>query len=222
LIPSSDHNEALSGDALYSAFLNHEWREIVLPFIIAGMAGIAASIEDETDRQEFEVRYGALIDDFYNEDTVPANAKSFTVERTTSSGSLASGAWQPINVSIGKNPNGLVSMPSGRPKIAEGGLYSVNLVLNVRNAATAANLKLCRIRNVTQSSDACIGVSQNLASSGIIRTWNAINDIFECNDDDELEFEIFSATSASIIESDGTIGSVVSRCLQATFVKLAE
>ena len=66
MIPTSEHNEALAGDVLYSAFLNHEWRTIVLPFIIDGLAKIAAGIEDETDRQAFEVRYGALIDDFYN------------------------------------------------------------------------------------------------------------------------------------------------------------
>lgn len=70
MIPTSDHNEALSGDTLYSAFLNYQWREIVMPFVIAGMEKIAASIENETDRQDFEVRYGALIDDFYNEDIV--------------------------------------------------------------------------------------------------------------------------------------------------------
>jgi microcystin-dependent protein len=70
MIPLSDHNEALAGDTLYSAFLNHEWREIVLPFIVAGMEKLAAGIEDETERQTFENRYGAMIDDFYNEDIV--------------------------------------------------------------------------------------------------------------------------------------------------------
>jgi len=70
VIPTSAHNEALSGDTLYSAFLNYEWREIVLPFVISGMERIAASIEDETERQDFEVLYGAMIDDFYNEDVV--------------------------------------------------------------------------------------------------------------------------------------------------------
>jgi microcystin-dependent protein len=70
LIPTSNHNQALSGDTLYSAFLNHEWREIVLPFIIAGMDKIADSIDDETERQNFEMLYGALIDDFYNEDSM--------------------------------------------------------------------------------------------------------------------------------------------------------
>jgi microcystin-dependent protein len=70
MIPDSEHNEALSGDVLYSAFLNHEWREIVLPFIIRGMDSIAAGIEDESERQDFEVRYGAMIDDFYNEDSM--------------------------------------------------------------------------------------------------------------------------------------------------------
>ena len=70
MIPTSSHNEALAGDTLYSAFLNHEWREIVLPFVVAGMERIAASIEDETERQDFEVLYGAMIDDFYNEDSM--------------------------------------------------------------------------------------------------------------------------------------------------------
>jgi len=70
LIPTSNHNEALAGDTLYSAFLNHEWREIVLPFVIAGMAQLAAAIDDESDKQDFEVLYGAMIDDFYNEEIV--------------------------------------------------------------------------------------------------------------------------------------------------------
>jgi len=68
VIPTSNHNEALSGDILYSAFLNYEWREIVLPFVIRGMEQIAAAIEDESDRQDFEALYGAMIDDFYNEE----------------------------------------------------------------------------------------------------------------------------------------------------------
>ena len=41
-----------------------------MPFIVAGMERIAAGIEDESDRQDFEVLYGAMIDDFYNEDFV--------------------------------------------------------------------------------------------------------------------------------------------------------
>jgi microcystin-dependent protein len=70
LIPTTNHNEALAGDTLYSAFLNHEWRTIVMPFVIRGMAEIAAGIEDETERQAFEVLYGAMIDDFYNEESM--------------------------------------------------------------------------------------------------------------------------------------------------------
>lgn len=70
MIPTSAHNEALSGDTLYSAFLNHEWREIVVPIIVAGLHRLAATIEDESERQDFEVLYGALIDDLYNEDVV--------------------------------------------------------------------------------------------------------------------------------------------------------
>ncbi len=68
MIPTSGHNEALASDTLYSAFLNHEWREIVLPFVVAGMEQLAAAIEDESDKQDFEVLYGAMIDDFYNEE----------------------------------------------------------------------------------------------------------------------------------------------------------
>lgn len=67
MIPTSEHNEALAGDSLYSAFLNHEWREVVIPIIVSGMEQIAETIEDETERQTFEVRYGALIDDLYGD-----------------------------------------------------------------------------------------------------------------------------------------------------------
>jgi len=65
-IPTSNHNQALSGDTLYSAFLNYEWREAVIPFIISGLAELASTIEDESDKQDFEVLYGALIDDLYD------------------------------------------------------------------------------------------------------------------------------------------------------------
>lgn len=70
MIPTSSHNEALSGDTLYSAFLNYEWRQIVIPYIVRGMEEIARTITDESDRQDFEALYGAMIDDFYNEDIV--------------------------------------------------------------------------------------------------------------------------------------------------------
>lgn len=69
-IPTSAHNEALAGDTLYSAFLNYEWRQIVVPYIVRGMEEIARTITDESDRQDFEIRYGAMIEDFYNEDVM--------------------------------------------------------------------------------------------------------------------------------------------------------
>jgi len=87
VIPTSAHNEALSGDTLYSAFLNYQWREIVLPYIIRGMSEIAANIEDETERQDFEILYGAMLDDFYNEDAVDGLALGMIIAYA---GSLAS------------------------------------------------------------------------------------------------------------------------------------
>lgn len=66
MIPDSEHDEALTGDTLFSASFNYEWRRIVIPAIIYRLDTLAATIEDETDRQEFEVRCGALIDDLYN------------------------------------------------------------------------------------------------------------------------------------------------------------
>lgn len=66
MIPTSEHDEALAGDTLFSASLNYEWRRIVIPAIIARLDVIAATIDDETDRQDFELRCGALIDDLYN------------------------------------------------------------------------------------------------------------------------------------------------------------
>jgi microcystin-dependent protein len=70
MIPTSAHNEALSGDTLYSAFLNHEWREIVVIAVLREMERIAGTIDDESEKQAFEARYGALIEDFYSEETV--------------------------------------------------------------------------------------------------------------------------------------------------------
>ena len=73
-VPTAAHNEALPGDTLYSAFLSYQWRQIVIPFIVRGMEDIAAAIEDESERQDFEVLYGAMIDDFYNEDSMDGTA----------------------------------------------------------------------------------------------------------------------------------------------------
>lgn len=67
-IPTVDHNEALSGDTLYSVFLNFQWRQILVPIIIAGLFDIADTISDEGDKQDFENRIGLLIDDLYNDE----------------------------------------------------------------------------------------------------------------------------------------------------------
>lgn len=69
-VPTTAHNEALSGDTLYSAFLNYEWRELIVPAIVERLFQVAATIDDEGDRQDFEVRVGALIDDLYDEDAM--------------------------------------------------------------------------------------------------------------------------------------------------------
>jgi hypothetical protein len=66
MIPNSDHNQSLPGDILYSAFLNYEWRRIVVPCLLDSMKTIALSIADEAERITFENRYGMMIDDFYD------------------------------------------------------------------------------------------------------------------------------------------------------------
>lgn len=70
MIPTSAHNEQLTGDTLYGISFNYEWRVILYGYIIEGLGAIAATIEDETDLQNFESLYGALIDDLYDEDNV--------------------------------------------------------------------------------------------------------------------------------------------------------
>lgn len=72
-VPSSAHNEALAGDILYSVSLNFEWRKLIVPLVISGLEALAATIEDESDLQDFETLYGALIDDLYDEDIVDNN-----------------------------------------------------------------------------------------------------------------------------------------------------
>ena len=69
-LPTSEHNEALAGDDLFSVSFNFEWRRIVIPAIIQRLDEIARTITDETTRQAFEVRCGALIDDLYNGETM--------------------------------------------------------------------------------------------------------------------------------------------------------
>ena len=210
----------LSGDIITSLFINYEWRRLLSDALQSYSDSLIARLDDSLV-DDFRNQFQALLDDLYSEDVVPANAKSFTVERTTTSFSLASGAWQPIPVVDGKNPDGLADFSSSFIKITEAGLYSVKLILSVRNAATAANVKLCSLRNRTQNTRPCIGVSTNVGGSAIVRHWDAIDDIFECDAGDEFEFELFSASSATTVESDGTIGSQASRCLQAVFTQLA-
>lgn len=69
-VPDSDHNEQLTGDTLTSVLLNYQWRKIVVDAIDLHLQKIAATIDDESDRQEFEQRCGNLLIDFYNEDIV--------------------------------------------------------------------------------------------------------------------------------------------------------
>jgi microcystin-dependent protein len=61
------------GDSLYSAFLNYQWREIVVPIIIAGLDRLAATIDDENERSDFEMLCFALIKDLYDEDFMDSN-----------------------------------------------------------------------------------------------------------------------------------------------------
>lgn len=72
-IPTSAHNEALAGDSLYGLVLNYEWRLIIAPLIISGLGALAATIEDESELQDFETLVDALIDDLYDEDIVDNN-----------------------------------------------------------------------------------------------------------------------------------------------------
>jgi len=95
-IPTTEHNEALSGDTLYSAFLNYQWREIVMPYIISGMKELESTIEDETERQDFWVRYGAMIEDFYDEDVMLSQPLSVTLQRNTDQ-SIAANTATPIS-----------------------------------------------------------------------------------------------------------------------------
>jgi len=155
-----------------------------------------------------------------NEVAVSVDNTSFTVERTTTSFSLASGAWQPIPVDDGKNPDGAADFSSPYIKIVEGGLWRATLFASVRNASGGVSQKLVSLRNRTQNNRPCIGVSSQWVASEIKRGWYALDDIFECDDGDEFEFEIYSNLYAATIETDGTIGTLASRCLQGTFLKL--
>jgi len=175
---------------------------------------------DDTTWDTIDDAVGQAHYQIMEEQTLTAENAAFTVERTTSSFVLAFGAWQPIPVLLGQNPDNAITFPTGFIKITDGGLWRVNLVLSVRNAATNASTKLVTLKNRTQGTRPCIGVPMNVAASGIVRHWNALNDIFLCNAGDEFEFEIFSTLSDATVESAGTIGSVVSRCLLAEFTRV--
>lgn len=69
-IPTSDHNEELAGDTLTSVSFNYQWRKLIADAIDLHLQKVAATISDESDRQEFEQRCGNLLIDFYNEDIV--------------------------------------------------------------------------------------------------------------------------------------------------------
>lgn len=73
MIPNSGHNEALAGDTLYSVSLNYEWRKIIVAAVNQHLDALAATIEDESDLEDFEVRSGALLEDFYDDAVTTAD-----------------------------------------------------------------------------------------------------------------------------------------------------
>jgi len=213
-----DHDAILSPDTMTTLFINHSWRRLISDTLQTYADSIIAKLDDSLV-DDYRNQFQALLDDLYTMDMTQNTV--FTVERTTTSFALNHSAWQPIPVDAGKDPNNAFTFPTGFIKITEGGLYSVRLLLSVRNAATAGSNKLCRLRNRTQNLTACIGVSKSIAASAIERSWLAIDDIFECDSGDEFEFEIYSVASNATIESDGTIGSIVSRCLVGEFQRIS-
>jgi microcystin-dependent protein len=160
MIPTSSHNEALAGDTLYSAFLNHEWREIVLPFVIAGMEKIAAAIEDESDRQDFEVLYGAMIDDFYNEDSMDGtpvgtivafgNYNSVPAKWLYCNGSLVSQATYPalyalIGTIYGATSGGNFRLPELRQRMIFGALNAPSYEQGVYAGVEATSISISNL-----------------------------------------------------------------------------
>jgi len=175
---------------------------------------------DDTTWDDIEAALAEAYEEIEETQTLAIFNVAFTVERTTSSFALNHSAWQPIPVVEGKDPDNAYTFPTGFIKITNAGLYAVRLLLSVRNAGTGGSLKLCRLRNRTQSVVSCVGVPVFIAASAIVHAWLAIDDIFECNAGDEFEFELFSTVSNATIESQGTIGSTTPKCLVGAFERV--
>jgi hypothetical protein len=74
-VPDSEHNEALDGDTLFNVSFNFQWRRLVVQELSTSMFRIAATIDDDSEREVFENRVGVMLQDFYDEEIVPATIK---------------------------------------------------------------------------------------------------------------------------------------------------
>lgn len=82
-IPTTAHNQAIAGDTLGSVSFNYQWRQLIVDALQWRLAHYARSIADETDRQTFENRVTALIDDIYDLETVASMTIGAKVRSTS-------------------------------------------------------------------------------------------------------------------------------------------
>lgn len=66
--PTSDHNEPLAGDTLYTVRFNSEWRPVVVEILERAFNRLAIGVTDETEQDTFNARIEAMIEDFYTEE----------------------------------------------------------------------------------------------------------------------------------------------------------
>jgi microcystin-dependent protein len=121
------------------------------------MEKIADSIEDESDRQDFEVLYGAMIDDFYNEDSVDgtpvgtiiafANYNAIPAKWLYCNGSLVSQAAYPqlfalIGTIYGATSGGNFRLPELRQRMIYGAYNAPSYEQGVYAGVEATALSL--------------------------------------------------------------------------------
>jgi hypothetical protein len=126
-VPDSEHNEALDGDTLFNVSFNFEWRRLIVQELSVSMSRIAATIDDDSEREIFENRVGVMLQDFYDEEIVPATIKEVWKNNTQA---LTANADTIIlwNQGPHDSPNG------GRVSFASDGIAFITANFNVTSA----------------------------------------------------------------------------------------
>jgi hypothetical protein len=141
-VPDSEHNEALDGDTLFNVSFNFQWRRLIVQELSTSMFRIAATIDDDSEREIFENRVGVMLQDFYDEEIVPATVKEATrtITQSITANNDTSVVWNSGDHEGGINSN--------RVSFSFTGLAIITASLNLTSAIACQANAWLRINGV--------------------------------------------------------------------------